>query len=141
MARVGSELQLEGICHVLPSLHWFRWQFVMETDGYFYTGLVHGREVTVQDVYAKDGSNSIVEATMATDGVRAFLQFAQRIHVSYKELSDGYEVEWRDVRFWYNRQLPFGVDVKLDRNLKVVSARLGWKKKTWDPLLYSDGAS
>ncbi|MCZ8513125.1 metal-dependent hydrolase [Paenibacillus filicis] len=133
VSRVRRELSMEGICHVVPSLHWFRWQFVMETDGYFYTGTVRGKLVQVQDVYAKDEGNSIIQATLATDGVRAFLQFAQRIHVICKEQGDGFEVQWRDVRFWYNHQLPFGVDVKLDRELNVVSASLGWRKRAWDP--------
>ncbi|WP_231506424.1 hypothetical protein [Paenibacillus sp. UNC451MF] len=42
-------------------------------------------------------------------------------------------MKWRDVRFWYNHRLPFGVDVQLDRNLNVVDHSLGWWKKAWDP--------
>jgi inner membrane protein len=70
---------------------------------------------------------------MRTDGVRAFLHFAQRVHVSFTEKNDGYEVKWRDLRFCHNRKLPFGVDVQLDQNLNVIEDKIGWTKKSWDP--------
>jgi inner membrane protein len=130
---VKQQLQLEGTCHVVPSLNWFRWQFVLETERFFYTGVLTGLTVRVKDVYAKDASNPVVEAAKTADAVTAFLQFAQRIHVKCRQEQDGYVVEWRDVRFWHNHKLPFGVDVELDHNLNVVSSRLGWSKKAWDP--------
>ncbi|WP_281887203.1 metal-dependent hydrolase [Paenibacillus sp. YYML68] len=131
--RVREHIGVDGICHVVPSLHWLRWQFVLESDSYFYTGVVRGKTIEVKDMYEKQESDVIIEATKAIDGVRAFLQFAQRIHVCALEKQDGYVVQWRDVRFWHNHQLPFGVDVKLDRDMQVISHSLGWKKKAWDP--------
>jgi inner membrane protein len=131
--RVYTVLGHQGICHVVPSLHCFRWQFVLESEYYFYTGIIRFQNIIVQDLYRKDDSNQIIQATMGTDGVRAFLHFAQRVHVSFTEKHDGYEVKWRDLRFWYDHKLPFGVDVHLDRNLNVTSDFLGWSKKAWDP--------
>jgi inner membrane protein len=131
--RVKFELNQEGICHVIPDLHWFRWQFVLETDTFSYTGKVNYRDVTVHDVYQKDSDNEVVQASMGTDGVRAFLHFAQRVHVSFTVKKDGYEVKWRDLRFCHNRKLPFGVDVQLDQNLNVIEDKIGWNKKSWDP--------
>ncbi|WP_284639935.1 metal-dependent hydrolase [Paenibacillus silviterrae] len=130
---VRQELSPDGVCHVVPSMHWFRWQFVLETKHCFYTGIIQGRRIVVMDVYRKDEDNAIVTATLGTDGVRAFLHFAQRVYVKWTEKKDGYIVEWRDVRFWYNHKLPFGVDVQLDRDLNVVHQRVGWRKKAWDP--------
>lgn len=131
--KVKREIGQDGICHVVPSLNWFRWQFVLETKRHFYTGKIKSGRLDVKDVYAKEGQHPIVNATLGTDGVRAFLYFAQRIHVSWKEKQDGYEVQWRDMRFWHDHKLPFGVDVNLDHNLNVVSHSLGWRKKAWDP--------
>jgi inner membrane protein len=130
---VRKQLKIDGVFHLLPSMHWFHWQFVLEAEHFFYTGTLHYNVVCIKDVYPKDKFNHVVEATLTTDGVRAFLHFAQRIHVSLTELQDGYSVEWRDVRFWHNHKLPFGVDVKLDKNLNVVSQFTGWRKKAWDP--------
>ncbi|UJF35984.1 metal-dependent hydrolase [Paenibacillus hexagrammi] len=132
------QLQREGQCHVIPGLHWFRWHFVLEQDERFYIGMIHRSKVEVQEEYEKADGNQvnmhpIVKATMSTDGVRSFLHFAQRVHVCWKEKQDGYEVQWRDVRFWHNHKLPFGVDVRLDRDMNVVSDTLGWNKKAWDP--------
>jgi inner membrane protein len=130
---VQDSLGVAGICHVTPSFHPFHWRFVVETEHCFYTGKIMDRRILLEEIYSKEKSNEIIQATMGSDGVRAFLGFAQRIHVTWKELHDGYEVKWSDVRFWYDRNLPFGVDVRLDRNLNVVTHKLGWRKKAWDP--------
>ncbi|MFH5184597.1 metal-dependent hydrolase [Paenibacillus sp. TAB 01] len=130
--RVRRELGQDGVCHVLPGFHWFQWQFVVETGPAFYTGMLRGGKVYVEDTYTKEANPSVVEATKTVDGVQVFLHFAQRVYVRSLERQDGYVVEWRDVRFWYRHRLPFGVDVELDRDLKVVRASLGWRKKVWD---------
>jgi inner membrane protein len=133
MRKVIAHLMITGIIQVLPTFNWFHWMFVMETEDCFYTGEVVHNRVMLEDVYSKQKRNAVIQATMGTDGVRVFLGFAQRIHVTWKEMQDGYEVRWSDVRFWYKRKLPFGVDVKLDRNMRVIKQTLGWRKKTWDP--------
>jgi inner membrane protein len=90
------------------------------------------KKVDVVDIYQKDHANPIIDATMGTDGVRAFLHFSKHIHVYFTKKTDGYEVNWRDMRFWHNHKLPFGVDVQLDDNLNVVGQSIGWSKKTWE---------
>ena len=136
--RVKSELGRDGICHLIPGLSWFHWQFVLESNDSFYLGVIRFGQVQIQEEYRRTDyteseSHPIVQATLATDGVRAFLHFAQRIHVCWKEKQDGYEVQWRDVRFWHKHKLPFGVNVQLDRDMNVISDTLGWDKKAWDP--------
>ncbi|CAH1196645.1 putative protein YfhP [Paenibacillus allorhizoplanae] len=137
--HVYSELKIPtGVCHLVPSLSWFYWQFVFESDTSFYLGeLRHGQVIVLEQYskkdYNKQQSHPIVKASMGTDGVRAFLQFAQHIYVSWKEKNGGYEVQWRDMRFWHKRKLSFGVDVHLDREMNVVSDRIGMDKKAWDP--------
>lgn len=131
--KVKRHFANKGYIHVFPTLQWFQWQFVVEQGDRFYTGNIEFGKLTIEEVLTRDEKNPIIEATLSTDGVRTFLSFAQRVHVTCHEISDGYEVKWSDVRFWNNRKLPFGVDVKLDRDLKVVSSQLGWRKKYWDP--------
>lgn len=122
----------QGICHVIPSLNWFHWQFVMETKQQFLTGFVRFNFVQLCDTYSKQEENPIIQASMHTDGVRSFLHFAQRVHVSWRSNQDGYEVIWSDMRFWHNSKLPFGVSVELDHNLNVIDYKLGWRKKSWE---------
>lgn len=129
---VRKRIPAAGVCHVVPTFHWFHWLFVFEASDRFYTGRILGDYVIVEDEYAKAEEHPIILATLNTDGVRTFLQFAQRIHVTYKEIQDGYEVRWSEMRFWYNKKLPFGVDVQLDRQLNVVDHRCGWRKKAWE---------
>ncbi len=135
LKKVQQYIGVDGIYHVIPTLHWLKWSFVMETDECFYTGTIRSGLVNVQDTYAKDEKNEIIQATMGMDGVRAFLSFAQRIHVcsTVQSNGDGYEVHWSDVRFWYKSNLAFGVDIQFDRNMNVIGQRLGWRKKKWDP--------
>lgn len=124
---------LPGTYHLFPSFHWFHWRFVVESEESFYVGTLEYGRVFVKDVISNEGKNPVIEATKSVDGVRAFLEFAQRVHVSCMKLQDGYEVQWSDVRFWYNHKLTFGVDIKLDQNLKVVSQHFGWRKKALEP--------
>lgn len=132
MKKAMKAVGIKGVCHVFPSFHWFHWKYVIETEDQFLTGKIEYDKVISEDTYRKDEKNPVIEATLKTDGVRAFLGFAQRIHVTYKELQDGYEVHWSDVRFWHNRHLAFGVDVHLDRDLNVVKQKFGWRKKVWE---------
>ncbi|HBI03393.1 MAG TPA: metal-dependent hydrolase [Paenibacillaceae bacterium] len=131
--RVKMQFAKRGKVHVFPTFQWFHWQFVVEQEDRFYTGKIELGKLTIEEILTREERNPIIEATLSTDGVRTFLSFAQRVHVTCHEITDGYEVKWSDVRFWHNRKLPFGVDVKLDRDLKVVSSHLGWRKKYWDP--------
>jgi inner membrane protein len=134
-ARVKRELGLSEICQLIPDMHWFKYQFVLETSEHFHTGKIHYGRVMVKDIYPKmkESENPAIEATLKTDGVRAFLSFAQRVHVTCVEQQEGYVVQWRDVRFWYDHQLPFGVDVQLDHEMQVLNSHIGWNKKSWDP--------
>lgn len=134
VCRVREFFSEDGICHVVPSLHWFRWQFVLETRYHFYTGKIDYGRVKLLDVYNKGREHPAAQATLGTDGVRAFLHFAQRVHVSIMEMQNGgYEVHWRDMRFWHDHKLPFGVDVTLDHDMQVLKQTLGWRKRVWDP--------
>ncbi|OCT14251.1 hydrolase [Paenibacillus pectinilyticus] len=139
MKLVRNELNLSsGVCHLVPTLSWFYWQFVCESETSFFLGEIRNGQVHVLEQYSRkdynsQGSHPIVKASMGTDGVRAFLHFAQHIYVSWKEKNGGYEVQWRDMRFWHKRKMSFGVDVQLDREMNVVNDRIGLDKKAWEP--------
>jgi inner membrane protein len=121
---------------LVPSLSGRLWQYVAETDDAYLTGSVTRGTVIPEARLARSGPERLpkaARATMKTDGVRAFLHFADRIHVHVQEKLDGYEVTWSDVRFWHDHKLPFGASVTLDANLNVLRDRIGWNKKSWEP--------
>ncbi len=125
---------MQGTCHLIPTLNWFRWQYIVEHAGTFHVGLLYKGCIETQHVFVREQDNHpAIQATRGVDGVRAFLQFAQRIHVSCTENAEGYEVKWSDVRFSHKHKLSFGVDVRLDRNLQIVSQRMGYRKKGYEP--------
>ncbi|ANE47863.1 hydrolase [Paenibacillus swuensis] len=130
--KVREHFGNTGNCHVIPSLHWFYFQFMVETEQQFKTGYVRYGRIIHKDTYTKGEENPMIQASIHTDGVRAFLHFAQRVHVMCLEHRDGYKVVWSDMRFWHNHKLPFGAEVELDRNLNVISDTLGWNKKSWE---------
>ncbi len=135
ISELKEFFQLPGSYHLFPdfNFHWFHWRFVVETTDSFYTGRVIFNKAEIENIYPKNGFNPIIEATRKTDGVRAFLNFAQKIYVTYHEKHDGFEVTWSDVRFWYGKKLPFGVKIQLDRNLNVIGEKIAWQKKSWEP--------
>lgn len=123
----------EGSVTLVPGLLWFNWQFVLETGDSYYTGSVRGRRTALANRYHKQQNHPAVQATLATAGVKTFLDFAEAVHVHITEGQDGFLVQWRDIRFWNENKLPFGVDVKLNGNLEVLKEQLYWNKKLWEP--------
>ncbi|EGL19050.1 MULTISPECIES: metal-dependent hydrolase [unclassified Paenibacillus] len=122
-----------GPLQLVPGLTWRSWQFAAETEYSYHSGTVRGSRIVLKDTYVKDRTHPVIEAAMAAEGVRAFLDFAQSSHVSWDSHGEGYVVKWREVRFWHEHKLPFGIDVTLDREMKVLSEQLGWTKKAWEP--------
>lgn len=121
---------------LLPTFFGKSWQFVADLGDDYVTGYFkHGR-VSEEATLSKATPERLpapARATMGADGVRAFHHFADRIHVKVQEKVDGYLVTWSDVRFWHESGMPFSAAVTLDRNFNVVSERIGWNKKTWQP--------
>ncbi|XEC92585.1 metal-dependent hydrolase [Paenibacillus tarimensis] len=133
---IRKRLGTSGPLTLIPDLSGACWQFTAETVDKYIIGTVRGgiiHEKTELKITKDNTSHPVVRATLNTDGVRAFLHFAERVHVEWKERLDGYEVTWSDVRFWHNQKMPFGVAVTLDRDMNVIQDRLGWNKKTWEP--------
>jgi inner membrane protein len=121
---------------LLPSLNGRVWRYVAETRDDYVTGRLEGEHVLPGETFPRRWDIDLhpaVKATMDTEGVRAMLHFAERIHVEWKERAEGYEVTWSDIRFWYDHQLPFRTAVRLDREMKVVQDQMGWHKKSWEP--------
>lgn len=121
---------------LLPLMSGRAWHFVAEGPDCYESGKISSKGIVREATISKTSSLSGTEAalaTMQTDGVRAFMSFATNVHVQIQERLDGYEVTWSDVRFWSNDKMPYSAAVTLDRNLNVMSTRLGWDKKTWEP--------
>lgn len=121
---------------LVPSLLGYSWQFTADCGDHYAAGTVAGGLVTIETTVSKSDSTElapVVRAAMNEEGVKALLSFSERVHVNVQEKQGGYEVTWSDVRFWNKQQMPFGVAVTLDADMKVLNHRLGWNKKTWEP--------
>lgn len=68
----------EGVCHVVPAVHWFRWQFVLETDRFVYTGQLRWGRVSVWEASKKGREQPEARDALRADGVRTVLHLAQR---------------------------------------------------------------
>ncbi len=131
MARVKQHYKSEGIYHVIPTVNPILYQTVLETDTHFYMGQIRYGQVKEEERYERKSEDEIITLTKQIDGVRAFLQFAQRIHVQYIARQDGYEISWSDARFYHNRKMNFGVDVILNERKECVSLKLGYRSRNW----------
>ncbi|WP_044481430.1 metal-dependent hydrolase [Paenibacillus antibioticophila] len=122
-----------GYSFLIPGWLPHRWGYVYETDQTYIAGSIRGSLLKEETLFQKGEQNDVVQAVMGSDGVRSFLAFAHRVHVSCQKLQTGYKVELRDVRFRHGEKLPFGMDIILDDHLQVTGNSLGWKKKLWEP--------
>lgn len=137
--RVKRRLQLHlgsavGIT-LVPSLTGASWQFSADCGDCYRAGTISGGRIHVESTVLKHRLSEhapAVKAAMEADGVKAFLGFADHVHLQVEEKQDGYEVSWKDVRFWRDNQMAFGVDVRLDRDMKVLGHHVGWSKRSWE---------
>ncbi|WP_430108826.1 metal-dependent hydrolase [Paenibacillus sp. B1-33] len=145
--RLQSRLKEQfssGIHHqLIPEVTWLSWQYVVEYEQHYETGWIRHRSPlrVLSDVsfdkhclYTKNFiDDHVLEHARTTDGVRAFLGFAEHVIVSSQRWRNGYKIIWHDVRFWHRKGLPFGVEVELDEQLRVVNTKVGWSKREWEP--------
>ncbi|WP_337104112.1 metal-dependent hydrolase [Paenibacillus sp. YIM B09110] len=125
---------IEGDSFLIPKWLPHNWGYVHETDQTYIAGSIRGTFLREETLFQKGEQNDdVVQAIMGSDGVRSFLAFAHRVHISCKKVQNGYMVELRDVRFRHGEKLPFGVDITLDDRLQVTGNTFGWKKKLWEP--------
>ncbi|WP_028545438.1 metal-dependent hydrolase [Paenibacillus taiwanensis] len=120
---------------LIPGIRWSRWQFLIEQEDCFVTGWIkNNRFITEEGTYAKSHTQpEAVSRAMTTDGVRAFLSFAERVNIQCQQWQEGYRVICSDVRFWHNHRFPFRVEVVLDVDYNVIDTKMGWNKKGWEP--------
>lgn len=123
----------EGHSFIIPKWLPHNWGFVHETSQTYIAGSIRGTRLREETIFHKGEQNDVVQAVMGSDGVRSFIAFAHRVHISCQKLQDGYKVELRDVRFRHGEKLSFGMDITLDDRLRVIGNNFGWKKKPWEP--------
>lgn len=122
-----------GVVCLVPGLMWYQWQFIVETEADYITGTIAGAKLMPGDRYSKAQAHPAARATLDSEAVKAFIHLAERVHVQIAEEQDGFEVQWRAVRFWHNNKLAFGVNVRLDSDMQVLREQLFWNKKLWEP--------
>ncbi len=131
--RVKRRYRRWRAIHVLPGLWWFRWQYVVQTDGGFEMGKIDGRRLLPSGHLPFSEPHPCVEATRNVSSVLTLLDFAKRKHVRWAEQPDGgYLVTWTDLRFWREKDWPYRAEVRLDGQFNVLNERIGWYKKAWE---------
>lgn len=133
LQKIRKHYGTQGYCFLVPKWLPHNWEYVYETDQTYITGSLHGIHIKEETIFQKGEQNDAVLAVMGSDGVRSFLAFAHRVHISCQKLQTGYKIELRDVRFRHGERLPFGMDITLDDHLQVTGNFLGWRKKLWEP--------
>lgn len=114
---------------LIPTLNFFQWDFVMEGKNKYYTGKVYWPSaLQVTGMYYKNTvPPQMINAALANEPIRIFLDFARHPLISYKVCPEGYEVKLTDLRYRLGDYHPFFATVILDKNLQLKSARLGKK--------------
>ncbi|MDQ8734664.1 metal-dependent hydrolase [Paenibacillus sp. LHD-38] len=131
--HVRRHYGMAGYSFLIPRGLPHQWKYVHETGQAYITGSIRGLILKEEAIFEKEEQNDVVQAVMGSDGVRTFLQFTHRVHISCQKLQNGYRVELRDIRFRHGHNLPFGMDVTLDERLLVTGDTIGWRKKIWEP--------
>lgn len=134
LLTVRRHFGIEGYSFVIPKWLPYQWDFIHETDQTYIAGSIRGAVLIEETIFQKgEQGDDVIRAVIGSDGVRSFLAFAHRVHISWQKIQNGYKVELRDVRFRQGEKLSFGIDITLDEHLQVLGSKYGWKKKPWEP--------
>lgn len=133
--RLKRQLGVSAGITLIPGLTGVSWQFTADCGDCYRAGKINGRQIHIESTVQKlppSEHSPVVKAAMEAEGVKAFLGFTDQVHLHVQEHQNGFEVSWKDIRFWRDNQMAFGVAVTLDRDMNVLGHHLGWSKRSWE---------
>lgn len=116
----------------LPTLHWSKWHIAVMTKDEFYVAQARKLQLSILDVYKRKPipDSPIMEAAKKDANVSAFLSFSPVYRWEVKQIKNGHEVRFIDLRYRSKGHYPFIAVVHLDHDLRITHSYTGWVYNT-----------
>lgn len=110
---------------LLPTISLRKWRVIKKITGQFLIGELN-RDVLDWEDRAICMDHPIIELSRHNAGVAAFLSFSTFACPQIETYRWGYEVRWRDLRYYHRKQYPFVAVVRYDKKLHEIEHFMGW---------------
>ncbi|MCL6457379.1 MAG: metal-dependent hydrolase [Gorillibacterium sp.] len=112
--------------YLFPTVKMSIWNVVKRRyDGTFVVGELKNNKLHWIDRVACQ-HHPAVEISKAHPDVKAFLYFSSFACAEVRELDNGYEVRWADVRYRHRKQYPFIAVLRMDEHYQPQHSYVGW---------------
>ncbi|RNF38169.1 metal-dependent hydrolase [Planococcus salinus] len=114
---------------VAPTMRFFQWRIVADSDRHHYVGRAYGRSINIYDKFLKKPlpKSNLVQAALKDKNLSAFVSFSPLYRWEINKFDDKlFEVRLIDLRYRSNDYYPFVAVAHLDEQCKVVNSYTGW---------------
>ncbi|MBF8417670.1 metal-dependent hydrolase [Heyndrickxia coagulans] len=113
---------------ISPTIHFHQWKIAVRTKDAYYVAFAFKSAVTILDKFKRlpVPENKILEVAKQDKNLSAFLSFSPVYNWQIKELDNGWEVRFTDLRYRKNGHYPFVAVVKLNEDLEIIGSYTGW---------------
>ena len=112
--------------------NWSKWHIAVMTKDEFYVAQAKKLQLSILDVYKRKPipNSPIMEAAKKDANVSAFLSFSPVYRWEVKQIKNGHEVRFIDLRYRSKGHYPFIAVVHLDHDLRITHSYTGWVYNT-----------
>ncbi|MBC8081410.1 MAG: metal-dependent hydrolase [Gorillibacterium sp.] len=121
-----SDFHVGDRIYLFPTVKMSIWNVVKRRyDGTFVIGELKNNKLQWVD-HVTCHNHPAVESSKSHPDVKAFLYFSSFACAEVRELGNGYEVRWADVRYRYRKQYPFIAVLRMDDKYQHLYSYVGW---------------
>ncbi|WJH32222.1 metal-dependent hydrolase [Paenibacillus aurantius] len=130
IARLDTDFHPEDKIFAIPTVNLNVWNVVKRRhDGTYVIGDYRNEKLRWIDRVSCH-SHPAIDASRRHPDVAAFLYFSSFACAEVRELENGYEVRWADVRYRHRKQYPFVAVLRMDRDYTPLYSYVGWKSES-----------
>ena len=119
---------------ISPTFSWYKWHLVIRTKERLHVTEMRNGKLRYLESYPFEPipSHPVINAARKDENLQAFLSFSPTYRWVVKEMTEGWEVTFIDLRYRSKGYYPFVAVVRLDQDLNITTSYTGW--------IYSDEA-
>jgi inner membrane protein len=127
LAWLKNEVNLDGKYTLIPTVRWWKWDVIVDTENMIYTGTINYKKVEWHDAFSKQMKNeNLIENASKDQKVQDYLASTDYAYTQVTEKDYGYEVRWFDLRFRNKQTYPYIAVVSLNQEGNILSSYTGW---------------
>lgn len=125
LEKLKRTYALPGKYTLIPTVHWNRWNVVLEQMHQVQVGELKNGELNWVDQWPKQ-PHPAIQASVFHPDIESFLYFTEYAFPKVEKTPEGYLIRWMDVRYRSRKHYPFVAAALLDNQFHVLETYIGW---------------